>query len=71
MSDTIDTHMPDVAPQCENGMIFLMDARTLAGVAMEQACGWCVHVGDQCCRDCRCDALDVLLLWLVCVGDND
>jgi hypothetical protein len=32
MSDTIDTHTPDVAPRCENGMIFFREARTWAGV---------------------------------------
>lgn len=65
----------DAAPRCENGMIFLKEARTRVTRVADQGFTWCVQAWSPCCENgrcyCVCDLCDIVLLCLVCASDND
>jgi hypothetical protein len=52
---------PEAAPECENGMSFLVSIRKRAAYAMDQAFGCCVDRCTPCCRTCSCDPGDIVL----------
>lgn len=71
MSVECDTPTGEAAPRCENGMLFVKEARTRVTRVADQACTWCVQAWYPCCRDCRCDPFDVFILCLVCASVDD
>lgn len=75
MSVEGDATVEEAAPRCENGMLFVAEARRRVVFQMEQACGWCVESCYTCCRDCRCycvcDPCDIVSMCLACASDDD
>jgi hypothetical protein len=76
MSVESDAPVPvEAAPRCENGMIFLKEARARVTRVADQGFTWCVQAWYPCCENgrcyCLCDPCDLLFLCLACASDDD